>query len=70
MKAYRGSRGITPLILNVSCRLRYLASRHGRFTPRKEHRYPLSPRASVEMLEKKKIFPLPVFEHSIAQTMV
>ena len=37
MKAYRGSSGIAPLILNLDTRgIEWLASRPGRFTPRKE----------------------------------
>jgi hypothetical protein len=43
MKAYRGSRGITPLILNLNLNTRFGCSnsRPGRFASDKERRYPL-----------------------------
>ena len=42
MKAYRRSRHTNPLFLNLGTRWRsWLTSRPGRFSPGKEHRYPL-----------------------------
>jgi hypothetical protein len=43
MKAYRGNRGITPLILNLGAKFRWMVtpSRPGSFTPGKEPSYPL-----------------------------
>jgi len=45
MKAYRGRRGIAPLILNLSVDGgKWLSSHLGHFTPRKEPWYPLNRR--------------------------
>jgi hypothetical protein len=45
MKTYRGRRGITPLILNLSLDgSEWLTSHLGHFTPRKEPQYPLNRR--------------------------
>jgi len=45
MKAYRGRRGIAPLIFNLSLDGgERLTSHLGHFTPRKEARYPLNRR--------------------------
>jgi hypothetical protein len=46
MKAYWGSIGIAPLILNFGLRWRWLSSLPGRFIPGKEHWYPFYRRLS------------------------
>ena len=57
MKAYRGSRGIAPLILNLSTRWRWVVN----YTPLgKELRYPgdwVGPRAGVDVYGEKSLVP-------------
>jgi hypothetical protein len=63
MKAYWGSKGKAPLILNFG---QWASSRPKRLTPGKEFWYPLNRKlSSGRFVEKKKVFFLPAFKPRI-----
>jgi hypothetical protein len=78
MKAYRGSGGIVPYILDLGTRWReWSASRHGRFTPREGDSGTnwiggwVGPRAGLDAVAKRKILnPSRDLEHPIIQPVV
>jgi hypothetical protein len=73
MKACRGRRDMAPLTLNLGRRWWcVVTSRPGRFTPERDTGFPLNRRLGgaqslCGLLENRKLFPVPEYEHRTAQ---